>query len=92
MVMKEELSSMSTAEVLRLYTDLMRELRSRQLNNPVADLAELLVCEALQLKRAPRNNAGYDATDADVRYQIKGRRLLPEFQSMELGRLGNLDE
>ena len=58
---------MSERALLQLYSDLMEELRSRELirssNNPVADYAEKIAVERLGLTRAGKEERGYDALD-----------------------------
>lgn len=74
------LGELRMTELLRLYTEILQELIHRNVcrstNNPVADLTESLVIQALGLSRAQKSTKGYDAADADgKRYEIKGRRL-----------------
>jgi len=76
----KELIDMSTSQLLRLYSDLLKELANRDIvrstNNPVAGVAEYLVVNALGLKRAAQSTKGYNATDdQDLKYEIKSRRL-----------------
>jgi hypothetical protein len=76
----KDLNGLKNYELLRLYTDLLKELANRKIvrstNNPVAGVAEYLVVNALGLKRAPQSNKGYNATDKqNRRYEIKSRRL-----------------
>jgi hypothetical protein len=92
-----DLSTLTHAEVLGLYSSLLDELRTRGLtrtnNNPVADLAEKTVVEFLHLERAPKEARGYDATGKDgSKYQIKGRRITKHNSSRQLGVVRNLDE
>jgi hypothetical protein len=66
--------------LLKLYSEILQELVRRKAchstNNPVADIAELLVIEALRLTPATKSNKGYDAIDpSGKRYEIKGRRV-----------------
>jgi len=87
----------STQGILRLYCDVLSELRSRGVirstNNPVADVAEFLVTKALRLKRAPKSTTGYDAFDrAGRRYEIKARRLTGENPSRELSVIRDLEK
>lgn len=68
-------ADLTDAQVGQVWARSMRELRDRDLirswNNPVADYAERLVAEELQLELAPPVAQGYDATDAaGCRYQI----------------------
>jgi hypothetical protein len=76
----KDLVDLKTCELLRLYSDLLKELANRRIvrttNNPVAGVGEYLVVNALGLKRAPQSNKGYNATDKqNRRYEIKSRRL-----------------
>jgi len=84
-------------ELLSLYSELMEELRRRGLtrtnNNPVADYAEKVVTEYLDLRQASKEAKGYDATDDEnVRYQIKGRRITRHNKSRQAGVIRNLDD
>lgn len=70
-------SSHTDAELLRAYTELMDELRSRGIcrssNNPVADYTEWLVAKKLSLELRGNSASGYDAVDeTGRRYQVKG--------------------
>lgn len=83
--------------LLRLYSDLMEELRSRELvrssNNPAADYAEKVAVERLGLTRASKEERGYDAVDDNrMKYQVKGRRVTRHNNSRQLGVIRNLDE
>lgn len=75
----DDLKKLSVLELLRLYSSLLDELADRGIirstNNPVADFAEYLVINALNLERAAKSTKGYDAVDTQGRkYEIKGRR------------------
>lgn len=90
------LEALSVAELLRLYADIVEDLRRRGItrsdNNPVADYTEHLVAGALGLEPASNSTAGYDATDsAGLRYQIKGRRLTKHNRSTQLSAIRNLE-
>jgi hypothetical protein len=87
---------LSDEEVGQVWARAMRELRRRGLirswNNPVADFAERLVAEQLNLALAPPVAQGYDATDRDgLRYQIKARRITPQNKSRQLGAIRKLE-
>jgi hypothetical protein len=74
------LGTLRITELLRLYCEILQELLRREVcrstNNPLADLSELLVINALSLIANPKSTKGYDAADAaGKRYEIKGRRL-----------------
>ena len=92
-----DLSATSVPELLRLYTEVLDELRrrgvTRSTNNPAADYTEHLVSTKLGLTLAANSASGFDAVDADGRrYQIKGRRLTPQNKSTELSAIRNLPE
>lgn len=84
-----DLKPMSVAELLGLYANILEELRGRGVvrtaNNPVADYAETLFCQAFDWQRADKEAKGYDATDANgVRYEIKARRLTIHSKSRQV--------
>ncbi len=92
-----DLSHHTGTDLLRLYKDMMRELRERKItrssNNPTADYAEYLVSRALDLERARRSTTGYDAEDGDgVRYEVKGRRLTAQNKSRQLSAIRGLEQ
>jgi hypothetical protein len=92
-----DLKVLENRAVLKLYADLIEELRERQLirssNNPVADYAEKVAVERLELVRVGKEERGYDATDRKGRrYQIKGRRITRHNKSRQLGVIRNLNE
>ena len=92
-----KLKTMGELDLLRLYAELMEELRNRQLvrssNNPVADYAEKVAVDRLGLERAGKEERGYDALDKrGKKYQIKGRRITRHNKSRQLGVIRNLDE
>ena len=92
-----ELLSVSTADLLRQYGSLMRELRRRGVvrsyNNPAADIAEWLGSQAFGLTLEAASAKGYDATDATgKRYQIKSRRITAENPSTQLGVMRDLSD
>lgn len=79
------------------YVDLLDELQRRKIirskNNPVADLAELLVINALGLSLARKSTRGFDATDSrGNRYEIKGRRLTAQNKSRQLSFIRGLKD
>ena len=97
MVQMSKLKSMDELGLLRLYAELMEELRSRQIirsgNNPVADYAEKVAVEYFGLIRAGKEERGYDARDKRGRkYQIKGRRVTRHNKSRQLSVIRNLNE
>ena len=87
----------SVNELLQIYCDVMDELRLRGIlrssNNPVADYSELLFCKAFGWTRKGASALGFDAVcDANMRYQIKGRRLTPHNTSRQLSFIRNLHD
>lgn len=91
------LTGLTNRQVLELYADVLRELRTRGVvrstNNPVADLAERLCAKTFGLTLVSKSTAAYDAVGPDgTRYQIKARRVTPENPSTQLSairKLGN---
>ena len=92
------LKAFNDKHLLRLYCDLMEELRQRNIvrsgNNPVSDYGEKIVAERMNLKLSAGSNKGYDAIDekTGVKYQIKSRRLTKHNGSKQLGVIRNLDQ
>lgn len=83
-------------ELLTLYNEILQELRRRNVtrstNNPVADLSEFLVKNALQIRLVRKSTKGYDAIDSEGRrYEIKGRRLTKENPSRQLSVIRELE-
>lgn len=95
--MNEKIKNLSVRILLHLYADIMRELRDRKVlrsfNNPVADYAEYITANKLNLELAPNSNKEFDAIDrkTGIKYQIKSRRLTKFSNSRQLGVLRNLD-
>jgi hypothetical protein len=90
------LKAMSHQQLLSLFADIGVELRRRGLcrsgNNPIADLAEILVARALHLELASNSTAGYDAKSTDgIRYQVKARRQVPGRRPPHFGAIRGLD-
>jgi len=86
----------STTELLRYFADILDELKQRSVvrtrNNPVADYAEWLVAQKLDLSLERNSKSGYDATNTGgERFQIKSRRLDPSNKSRQLSVIRNLD-
>jgi len=97
MVKPTDLKTMKVPELLSLYAELMEELRDREIirtgNNPVADYAEKVAVDRLHLRRAGKEEKGYDASDSEgTRYQIKGRRITKHNKSRQLSVIRSLDE
>ncbi len=91
------LGKKSVGELLREFAAIMRELQNRGVtrtaNNPVADIAESLVAEALGLTLATGSTAGHDAVDSEgMRYQIKARRLTGKNTSRQMSTLRRLND
>ena len=92
-----DLASPSNRELLKLYTELMTELRSRGIvrtsNGPGADVAEGLVAKALSLTLNSSSTAGYDGIDLDGRkIEVKCRRLTRHNGSRQLSAIRNLEK
>ncbi len=63
----------------------------RSSNNPIADYAEKVIAERLQLTLVQGSTRGFDAQDGrGRRYQIKARRLTRHNASRQLGVIRNL--
>lgn len=85
-----------TPSLLRCFADILDELKQRGVvrtrNNPVADYAEWLVAQRLDLSLERNSRSGYDATSTmNERFQIKSRRLDPSNKSRQLSVIRNLD-
>lgn len=90
-----DLSGYAVGDLLRLYAEVLEELRhrgiTRSTNNPAADYTEHLVSTKLGLTLGGNSASGFDAVDSDGRrYQIKGRRLTPQNPSTKLSAIRNL--
>jgi len=91
-----DLKSLSNRELLKLYTELMTELRSREIvrssNGPGADVAEGLVAKALSLTLNVASTAGYDGIDPHGhKIEVKCRRLTRHNKSRQLSAIRNLE-
>ena len=77
--MDKGLGRLSVRGLLRLHLAALGELRARGVlrtaNNPTGDLAEYLFCRAFRWESSGNSQKGFDATQGDMRFQIKGRRL-----------------
>lgn len=87
----------SNRELLKLYTELMTELRSRGIvrssNGPGADVAEGLVAKALSLTLNTASTAGYDGIDPRGRkIEVKCRRLTRQNNSRQLSAIRKLEK
>lgn len=92
-----DFSKGSDSELLTAYSELMEELRQRNIvrtsNNPVADYAEKVAVERLRLKQVGKEEKGFDALDVQgYRYQIKGRRITKHNSSRQLSVIRNLGD
>lgn len=92
-----DIFSMSVLDLLKLYTTILDELRTRGVtrssNNPAADYTEHLISTKLGLTLADNSVSGFDAVDAEGRrYQIKGRRVTLQNRSTELSAIRNLPD
>jgi len=92
-----DFSKESDSELLAAYSELMEELRQRNIirtsNNPVADYAEKVAAERLSLTQVGKEEKGFDAVDAQgYRYQIKGRRITKHNSSRQLSVIRNLSQ
>jgi hypothetical protein len=92
-----DFSKESDSELLAAYSELMEELRQRNIvrtsNNPVADYAERVAVGRMHLTQAGKEEKGFDASDAQgYRYQIKGRRITKHNLSRQLSVIRNLSE
>lgn len=95
--MPNELRNMDERRLLSLYSELMEELRDRELirssNNPASDYAEKMAVEYMGLTRLGKEEKGYDAIDKNRRkYQIKGRRITRHNASRQLSVIRDLDK
>jgi hypothetical protein len=91
------ISDATVSELLALYATTLDELREREIvrsaNGPGGDYAELLFVQAFGWTRAKNSVAGYDAIDAaDMRYQVKSRRLHHPTTSRQLSALRNFHD
>jgi hypothetical protein len=93
--LEPELGERPTSDLLRLYGQILTELRTREIirseNSPVGDYAEYLVARAFGFRLVANSSIGYDAIGDDgVRYQVKGRRITPWNRSRQLGAIRGL--
>jgi hypothetical protein len=92
------LESLQEKQLLRLYGELIEELRRRRLvrssNNPVSDYAERIVSERMNLILQTNSNKGFDALNEKngLKYQIKARRLTRHNKSRQLSVIRDLDQ
>ncbi len=87
----------SNRELLKLYTELMAELRTRGIvrtsNGPGADVAEGLVAKAFSLTLNSSSTAGYDGIDPQGRkIEVKCRRLTRFNNSRQLSAIRGLEK
>lgn len=91
-----DLKCLSNRQLLKLYAELMTEMRTRDLvrssNGPGADIAEGLVAKALSLTLNTASTAGYDGVDPQGRkIEVKCRRITPHNGSRQLSVIRNLE-
>jgi hypothetical protein len=86
---------LSAVDLLRRHAKIIQELNDRGIlrsyNNPVGDFAEHLYVKAFGWKLAGNSEKGFDASDAQHRYQIKARRLTRRNNSRQLSAIRALD-
>jgi hypothetical protein len=86
---------LSAMELLKKQASIIQELNDRGIlrsyNNPVGDFAEYLCVRAFGWKLAGNSAKGFDASDAQNRYQIKARRLTRRNNSRQLSAIRALD-
>mgnify|MGYP001606592537 CR=1 FL=1 len=92
-----DLKKLTALDLLKTFADILDELKERGVvrtrNNPVADYAEWLAAERLELSLEPNSKRGYGAIDKRGRhYQIKSRRLDRPNASRQLGVIRNLND
>jgi hypothetical protein len=90
------LEALTARELLVLYGQVLEILRSRgttrSANIPVADYAEGLRNEALNLTLANKSTTGYDDTDpSGHKIEIKARRITKENDSRQLSAIRGID-
>lgn len=91
------LAKLQPLDLLGLYSDTLTELFRRgvvrSVNNPAADYAEYLVCQALGLTPAPRSTKGFDAISEDgSKYEVKARRHTRRSRPTRFSAIRGLDE
>jgi len=91
------LQKKTVSELLSIHFNILKELQRRKLvrsaNNPIADIAERIAQEALELTLVKKSTAGYDAADAaGNRYEIKARRPTQQNPSRQLSYIRDLNE
>jgi hypothetical protein len=87
----------TASELLALHATALDELRDRGIvrsaNGPGGDYGELLFIKAFGWTRAKNSAAGFDAVDAaNIRYQVKSRRIHHPTTSRQLSALRNFPE
>lgn len=82
-------------DLIRGYSDSLEALGKaefiRSKNNPIGDYAEWLVAKAMGLELCTKSTKGYDAFDANHRYEIKSRRITTDNGSRQLSAIRSLD-
>lgn len=90
-----DVGTCSVLDLLKMHSAVLDELKRRQVvrtgNNPTGDYTEWLVAQKLELVLSGNSAKGYDAEDAaNVRYQIKGRRLSSDTAPSQLSVIRDL--
>jgi hypothetical protein len=96
-VMLDYIRNAAASGLLALHAAALDELRERRIvrsaNGPGGDYAELLFVEAFAWTRMKNSAAGYDAIDAaNIRYQVKSRRIHSPATSRQLSALRNFSD
>lgn len=93
-----DLDDLSVSALLALQVHISDQLIKRGIvrsaNAPTGDYAETLFCRAFGWELAPKSAKGYDAIDgvANLRIQIKARRLSKPTTSRQLSALRDLND
>ena len=90
------LNNQSVQELLQLNAAVGAELSARNIartsNNPLGDVAEYLFSKAYGWELEANSKAGFDATNGDLKFQIKSRRVSSRNKSRQAGDIRNLDQ
>lgn len=97
MVETPQIAGLSTKGLLRLYKQILLQLKQREIlttkDNPVGGYGEWLVARAFGGKRLGNSNKSVDVLTPDgMRLQVKTRWLAEENDSRQLSAIRNLDE
>jgi hypothetical protein len=91
----ERMPSLTDIELLQTISCAQNALRSRGVirsANTTGDYAEYLFSKAFGWQLERNSNAGFDALDGKIRYQIKCRRITDQNPSRQLGEFGSLPD